>query len=150
MINSGGGMKPGTTALLGLALALAGAALDFYSSYEILSYPAMAADAMWMAEGTLSGTVWGVGLAVLGVLLVATAAAGLSSLGAGRMARFGVAMAVYGAVMLLVGAAMGAGISPAMQTASITGLGMLAVGALMVANGAMMLRKGSTPPPSRA
>ena len=146
MIESGGAMKPGTTALLGLALALAGAALDFYSSYEILSYPAMAADAM----GTPSGTVWGVGLAVLGVLLVATAAAGLSPLGAGRMALFGSIMAVYGAVMLLVGAAMGAGISPAMQTASVTGLGMLAVGALMVANGAVMLRKGGTPPPSRA
>lgn len=128
-----------TIALVGLALALIGAALDFYSSYEIMSYPAMM---VGMAEGTLSATIWGVGLAALGVLLVATAAASFSSFGADRMALFGGMMVVYGVVMLLVGATMDAMISPAMQTASLTGLGMLVVGAVMVVNGSMMLRGG--------
>jgi hypothetical protein len=142
MIQTTGGMtkKPGTMALVALALGLAGAALDFYSSYEIMSYPATT---MGMASGVaVSGTIWVAGLTALGVLLVATAVASLSSFGASRMALFGGMMVVYGVVMLLVGATMGAGMSPAMQTSSFTGLGMLMVGAAMVANGSMMLKSG--------
>jgi hypothetical protein len=144
MIQTGGRMAKNSKAiaLVGLALALIGAALDFYSSYEIMSYPTMT---VGMAEGTLSATIWGVGLAALGVLLVATAAASFSSFGADRMALFGGIMVVYGVVMLLVGATMDASISPAMQTASLTGLGMLVVGAVMVVNGSMMLRGGRAP-----
>jgi hypothetical protein len=135
--------KPGMMALVGLALGLAGAVLDFYSSYEIMSYPAAT---MGMALGVaVSGAIWMAGLVALGVLLVATAVASFSSFGASRMALFGGMMVVYGVVMLLVGATMDAGISPAMQTASFTGLGMLVVGAAMVANGSMMLRSGSAP-----
>jgi len=49
--------------------------------------------------------------------------------------------------MLFLGAAMDFGVSPAMQMASLTGLGMLVVGAFMMVNGFMMLRSGRTPAP---
>ncbi len=51
-------------------------------------------------------------------------------------------MVVYGIAMLLIGATMDAGTSPAMRSATLTGLGMLSVGALMLVNGSLMLRSG--------
>jgi len=133
---------PTNVALVGSVLAILGAALDFYSSYQIMSYPTTG-----MMESSQAATVWGVGLASLGVLLLIMAVAGVSSLGAGRMALFGTLMTVYGVLMLFLGAAMDFGVSPAMQMASLTGLGMLVVGAVMMVNGFMMLRSGRTPAP---
>jgi hypothetical protein len=125
--------------LVGLVLAILGAALDFYSSYQIMSYPTAG-----MMESSQPATAWEVGLASLGVLLVITAVVGISPLRAGRMALFGALMTIYGVLMLFLGAAMDSGISPAMQTATVAGLGMLAVGVLMVVNGLMMLRPMKT------
>jgi hypothetical protein len=123
-------------AVVGLVLAVLGAALDFYSSYQIVSYPTMG-----MMEPSQSATVWGVGLATLGVLLLITAIAGVTSFAVGRMALLGALMTLYGILMLFLGIAMDFGVSPAMQTATLAGVGMLAIGVLMVVNGYMMLRQ---------
>ena len=135
------------TTSLGFGLGILGAALDFYSSYQILAGSTTDEMGMTAAQSAPSGTAWGVGLASLGLLLAVTALVGASAMGARRMSLFGTLMVAYGVVMVIIGAAMGAGASPTMQTASLTGSGMLAVGALMVANGALMLRKGKTPTP---
>ena len=129
---------PDGAVLVGVVLGVLGAALDFYSAYR-LAAPEISTMGGMPAYSS-SGTAWGVGLAALGVLLLVTAAAGASSLGEGRMGLFGGLMVAFGSIMLLVGAAMGLGVSPSMQTAAFAGLGMLAVGVLMVANGSVMLR----------
>lgn len=131
----GGSGGPRGTAVAGLVLAVLGAALDLYSSYRVVSYPTTG-----MMVSSQPAAAWGVGLASLGVLLLATAAAGASSLGVRHMAFFGALMTIYGVVMLFLGVAMDSGISPGMQTAALAGAGMLLVGALMAVNGLMMLR----------
>jgi hypothetical protein len=133
---------PTNAAVASLVVSVLGAALDFYSSYRILSYPTMG-----MMEPSQSATVWGVGLASLGVVLLVTASAGVSSFGVGRMALLGALMAIYGVLMFFLGAAMDLGVSPGMQTAMLAGVGMLAVGVLMVVNGYMMLRQRRVPRP---
>ena len=49
-------------------------------------------------------------------------------------------MVVYGVVMLFIGALMYLGYTATMEGATFSGVGMLAVGLLMVVNGALMSR----------
>ena len=139
MIGAGGGKTGGKAraAWFGLALGLVGAALDFYSYYQMATYqtPMM---------GIGPGPIWAPALAALGVLLVVSAVAGASSFGAARMPLFGGLMVLYGALMLLLGAEMG-GAFPGMQAASSLEAGMIVVGALMIINGAVMVRMKRMP-----
>ncbi|HZW84855.1 MAG TPA: hypothetical protein VFE91_03000 [Nitrososphaerales archaeon] len=126
----------GIPLVLGVVLGLAGALLDFYSGYLILTQSGMGG----MLGGTVTGLAWGVGISVLGVMLLVTAVASTMPVGRQRMKAFGGMMLLYGFVMLLIGASMYSGVTPMMTGATTSGVGMLAVGALMIANGAMMSR----------
>lgn len=140
-------INPGGERLVGVFLALTGAFLDFYSGYQILTQSAMVNNEMGMvlAQYTTSGLAWGVGLLALGAVLLVTALASATSLGTNHMRTLGALMALYGVVMLFVGASMYGGVTPTMQGATLSGLGMLAVGTLMVLNGFLMRRSGRMP-----
>jgi hypothetical protein len=135
---SGGAVRSNTRAL-GVILGFAGALLDFYSGYLLLTNTGMAASGMGTGTLDSTGLVWGTGIVALGVVLAITAAASLSSMQA-RMKDLGALMAVYGLVMLFVGGSMAAGLTSMAQGAIIPALGMLGIGMLMIANGAMMFR----------
>jgi len=124
---------------LGVILGFAGALLDFYSGYLLLTNTGMGASGMGTGTLDSTGLVWGTGIVALGVVLAVTAAASLSSMQA-RMKDLGALMVVYGLVMLFVGGSMAAGLTSMVQGAIIPALGMLGIGMLMIANGAMMFR----------
>lgn len=124
--------------LAGVVLGLAGAALDFYSGYQVVVQSSVPS-AMGMAESySSSGLAWGIGLAALGVVLVVTSLAALSPGARQRMGAFGKLMVVYGVAMLVVAASMYTGMAPMMQGASASALAMLMVGLLMLGNGLQM------------
>lgn len=130
--------------LLGFALGVAGAMLDFYSAYLLLAQPGMSPNGMEAAASS-GGTavVWGVGLAALGAVLAVTAILSINMVGIRSMKDSGGLMVVYGGAMLFVGVSMYSGITSMTQGAMFPALGMLFVGALMVANGLAMLRPRS-------
>ena len=131
----------GSVGAFGAILGFAGALLDFYSGYLLLAGSNMRTTEMGMVtQGGGPGVAWGIGISALGIVLAATAVASILRLGAGRMADFGALMVVYGIVMLFIGASMYAGVTSMTQGAPFPALGMLVVGALMVANGAAMRR----------
>jgi len=127
------------SAALGVVFGFAGALLDFYSAYLLLTGSA-GMTGMQMTTQSGSGFTWGIGVAALGLLLAATALAAVLRFGAGRMADFGILMVVYGLVMLFIGGAMYAGLTSMTQGTLFPASGMFVVGVLMVANGALMLR----------
>ena len=129
--------------VLGVILGFAGALLDFYSGYVLLTSSGMGASEMGtstlITQDNSTGFVWGVGVVALGAVLAVTAVASLSLMGA-RMKDLGALMVVYGLAMLFVGASMYAGITSMVQGAPFPSMGMVGVGVLMIANGTMMLR----------
>ena len=127
------------TWVAGVLLGFVGAIIDFYSTYLILNQ-SQTVNEMGMAAGyTSAGLAWGIGIAVLGVVLVVTSAALLFPLRMNRMGDFGILMVVYGLAMLFIGSSMYLGVASMMSGALIPAVYMLAVGALMIANGALML-----------
>lgn len=128
--------------ILGVFLAVAGSLLDFYSGYLILAQPITMTNDMGMVISQYAPYVlgWGAGILALGVVLLVTALALVMSFGMGRMKILGALMALYGVLMLFIGISMYWGVTPMMQRATLPGLGMLVVGALMVFNGAAMRR----------
>jgi hypothetical protein len=130
----------GVLGIVGVFLAVAGALLDFYSGYLILAQSAMTTNDIGMVipQYAPSALGWGAGILVLGVVLLVTALAIVTSFGMGRMKTLGALMALYGILMLFIGVSMYWGVTPMMQRAALPGLGMLVVGALMVFNGAVM------------
>ncbi|HEY6282721.1 MAG TPA: hypothetical protein VIW22_02225 [Nitrososphaerales archaeon] len=137
------GIEPrslGSVGLFGVFLAVAGSILDFYSGYQILSQSTTNVMGMVVMQYTSSGLVWGVGVILLGAALIITAPAVVSSFGMRRMRTFGTLMVAYGIIMLFVGISMYRGVTPMMQGITLSGLGMLVVGPLMVFNGVMMWR----------
>jgi hypothetical protein len=129
--------------LIGVFLAVVGSILDFYSGYQILAQSSTNDMGMVVMQYTSSGLVWGIGIIILGVVLVITAPAVVSSFGMHRMNTFGTLMMAYGIIMLVIGISMYRGVTPMMQGFTISGLGMLVVGPLMVFNGAIMWRSRS-------
>jgi hypothetical protein len=129
--------------LFGVFLAVAGSILDFYSGYQILAQSATNEMGTVVMQYTSSGLVWGVGIIILGAVLVITAPAVVSSFGMRRMRTIGTLMVAYGIIMLFVGISMYRGITPMMQGITLSGLGMLVIGPLMVFNGAIMWRPRS-------
>lgn len=128
------------TGLFGMVFGLAGALLDFYSGYLLLTHTGMDEPSMGViTANSASGSVWGVGVVALGVVLAVTAFVTLLSM-ATRMRDLGALMLVYGAAMLFIGASMYAGITSMAQGAIFPASGMFLVGALMLANGVMMRR----------
>lgn len=126
--------------LFGMVLGFAGALLDFYSGYLLLTSSSMDTSDMGMiAQSNASGLVWGIGIAALGVVLAVTALA-TRSLMRTRMRDLGGLMMVYGVAMLFIGTSMYAGITSMTQGALFPSLGMFVVGALMIVNGVMMWR----------
>lgn len=134
--------RPGVAGarIFGVLLGFAGALLDFYSAYSLLTAePVGAAEGMGMgAAGT--GYFWGVGTGFLGAVLLVTSLAALVTRDHGRMRGFGALMVVYGAAMLFIGGSMAMGLEQMAPGTSVPGYGMLLVGVLMVANGAVMMR----------
>jgi hypothetical protein len=126
--------------LFGMVLGFAGALLDFYSGYLLLTHAGMERPGMGaITENGASGPVWGVGIVALGAVLAVTTLATVSSMGT-RKRELGALMLVYGAAMLFIGASMYEGITSMGQGSLFPASGMFLVGALMVANGAMMRR----------
>ncbi len=93
------------------------------------------------------GFLFGVGVATLGIFVLASAAASISAFGAAHMRAFGGLMIVYGLLMVLTGSSMG-GMASAKGPESFLGFGMLLVGGLMAINGFMMLREAALSPNS--
>lgn len=118
------------TMIFGTFLGFAGALLDFYSGYQLLSQPSMSS----------APEVWGFGILSLGAVLAVTTLASAYSPWTDRMAEFGSLMVVYGLVMLFIGSAMYSGLISMLQGGFFSGLAMIAVGALMILNGGWMWR----------
>ena len=129
----------------GIILSAAGAVLDFFAGYLLFSQSNTTTMVMGvtMSHYNSDGLVWGVGISLLGVVLVLTEIVSLSSAGMGRMKIFGFLMMGYGVVMLVIGTAMYSGITPMMNYSALSSAGMYAAGALMMVNGALMLRNTS-------
>ena len=128
--------------MLGAALGLVGASIDFISGYLILATSMVTTNSMGVSMTTYSSgeVAWGIGLVALGAVLVFSALATVSSIGMNRMGLFGALMMVYGVAMLFIGTAMYTGLSLMMSGSAISGLAMFVVGALMIINGVFMRR----------
>jgi hypothetical protein len=127
---------------LGVVLAFAGAALDFFSSYQFVIQSRMTQNDMGviMVEYDASSLEWGVGLSALGALLLGTALLNFTGLGMRKMHLFGILMATYGVIMLFIGFSMYSGIAPIMTERFLSSIGMFIVGFLMLGNGVGMTR----------
>ena len=126
--------------IAGIILGSVGALLDFYSGYLLISGPGMQAAMTGAAQSNAVGLIWGVGVSSLGVVVAASTIAVALPAWAHLRRDLGALMAVYGAAMLFFGGAMYLGATPMMQGGLLSGLGMLAVGALMLINSVSMRR----------
>ena len=130
----------GAMGIVGVALGLGGAVLDWYSGYILIANSSMTPGGMGVAQSSGPGLVWGVGVVALGLVLAVTAAVMALRAEAVSMGDAGALMVVYGLVMLFIGASMYLGLTSMMQGTYFPALGMVALGGLMVANGALMRR----------
>lgn len=112
--------------LVALLLSLAGGALDFTSGSLFL-----------MADPGLSSRI--VGLYAFGGVVVLTGILGNTSIGTRRMETFGGLMLAYGAIMMVIGWLMYP--IPMMAGATLSSIGMFAVGILMITSGTVMFLK---------
>lgn len=112
--------------LITLILSLAGGALDFTSGSLFLM----------AAPGLFS---WTVGLYVFGGAVVLTGILGITSIGMRWVETFGGLMLAYGAIMMVIGWLMYP--IPMMVGATLSSIGMFAVGILMIASGTLMSLK---------
>lgn len=129
--------------LAGFVLAIAGALLDFASTYLIFMQSETKMQSVMGLPATPmnnSAIIWGVSLTILGAVLVVTAFASISSFGRNNMPTIGGLMLVYGIIMLFLGVSMFSGITPMMQGSLLSSIGMFIVGALMILNGIRMQR----------
>jgi predicted tellurium resistance membrane protein TerC len=134
-------------AWIGVALGFAGALLDFYSGYLLLSQPSGSSE---MGMGTMLASswaplIWGTGIVFLGIVLAITSLALVFGSLSRRMRDFGALMVVYGLAMLFIGSSMYAGVTSLMGGNLAPAIGMLVVGILMVANGVLMWRPRNPP-----
>lgn len=127
----------------GFVLGVLGSFLDFTSGYLILSRAMTSTNEMGTMINTysLSNLAWSISLFVLGAIILITSLASISKAGLARMHLFGTLMIAYGIIMLFVGGTMFARIAPMMNGYLISSAGMFVVGALMIANGALMNRR---------
>ena len=130
--------------ILGFILGIAGAILDFYSSFFFLSDATSRTVMMGITSVHYNSTAeaWGISFAILGLLLLITAIASVSSFGMGRMSLFGAMMIVFGLVMISLGFLMYSGYTPMMSQQGATtfsSFGMFVVGFLMLLNGSVMI-----------
>lgn len=126
------------TWVVGVLLGFAGAVLDFYSGYVILAQSWMVNDMGIFTGYTSTGLAWGIGVVSLGVVLAITSMAVMFYGRMNRMGDFGVLMIVYGLAMLFIGGSMYLGIAAMMNGAFFPAFAMLALGILMITNGALM------------
>jgi hypothetical protein len=131
------GIRHATWAV-GVLLSFAGAVLDFYSGYAILAQSNMINDMGIFTGYTSTGLAWGIGVVSLGVVLAVTSLAFMLPSRMKRMGDFGVLMIVYGFAMLFIGSSMYLGLTATMNGAFFPASAMLALGILMIANGALM------------
>lgn len=129
-----------TLAVVGLVLSVIGAALDFTSGTLILQTPSImpVASGMGMAPMNTGAITWGLLLYGLGGPLIVTGVLGVTRVGMGRMHIFGGLMVIYGIIMLLIGGSMFMGVTPMMEGALFSSVGMFAVGLGMMVNGLLM------------
>ncbi|HMD78947.1 MAG TPA: hypothetical protein VKF39_03070 [Nitrososphaerales archaeon] len=126
------------TWVVGVLLGFAGAVLDFYAGYLILAQSNMINDMGIFTGYTSTGLAWGIGVVSLGVVLAVTSLASMLPSRMNRMGDFGVLMIVYGFAMLFIGGSMYLGLTAMMTGAVFPASAMLALGILMIANGALM------------
>jgi len=126
------------TWVVGVLLGFAGAVLDFYAGYLILAQSNMINDMGIFTGYTSTGLAWGIGVVSLGVVLAVTSLASMLPSRMNRMGDFGVLMIVYGFAMLFIGGSMYLGLTAIMTGAIFPASAMLALGILMIANGALM------------
>ena len=125
-------------------LGLTGALLDFYSGYIFLQMSDVTTSSMGITTMHYNNSVlaWGIIFAVLGVVLVATAATNVFSSSMRTMPFLGKLMIIFGVVMIFLSLLMYSGITPLMAEISllISSTGMLIVGALMGVSGFYMAK----------
>ena len=141
MMTKGNGSAIEGVRYVGPLLGIAGSLLDFYSGYQLLGQGGMAGPSR----------AWGIGILLLGSALALTTIAVYPRTKSRHMSDFGFLMVAYGAVMLFIGFMMYSGEVSMMQGGVASGLGMILVGALMLANGGWMMRSqsmGTLPPNS--
>lgn len=126
------------TWVVGVLLGFAGAALDFYSGYLILVQSQMVNEMGMIAGYTSAGLAWGIGVISLGIVLAVTSLTYTLPGRMNSMGDFGVLMIVYGFAMLFIGGSMYLGLTAMMTGAIFPASAMLALGILMIANGALM------------
>jgi hypothetical protein len=120
----------------GFILGLIGGVLDFASASLLL----LGGSGGMMNESQVPSYVWAAILIVLGTAVILTSILSVGTIGI-RFARvFSVLMVTYGLIMVGIGAAMSTGYIVATGVSVIYSLGMLLVGAGMIANGVMMSR----------
>jgi hypothetical protein len=134
--------------VLGLGLGLAGAILDFVSGTLILK-DSMTAAPMMPSTFNQAALAWALVLYSLAAILAITGILGVTSAGMGRMRRIGNLMLLYGVVMIGIGGLMYGGYAPTMGGLLLSSVGMLTVGILMIANGALMSRSTTMRPMMR-
>ena len=100
---------------------------------------------MGMEVPSIGAFGWAPALYGLGGLLLVTGVLGVTRRGMRQMRVLGVSMLIYGLLMLTLGALMLARLTPAMQEATMLGIGMGIVGVSMLANGFLMMRHGALP-----
>ncbi len=122
------------SAYSGLVISVIGAALDFSSGYSFLQ----PGDGMMTAG---SNFALALGLFALGVVVLATGIAVVVSSMQRRTRYLGLMMEISGLAMAVI-SAWAPGMTPLIS------FGMLAVGGLMILNGAIMQRKTPEMPPS--
>lgn len=134
----------------GLGLSIAGAISDFVSASLILaSTMTSSAGSMTVIYSyNIQELVWIISLFVLGGLILATGALGVSNLGMKKMGAIGSLMALFGAIMIGYGLFMIEGMGPPMMGFTdrfALGGAMLLIGGLMILNGYWMVRRYQTP-----
>jgi hypothetical protein len=123
----------------GVVLGFAGALLDFYSGYLILTQsPVVAGEMGMVTSSSAASVIWGVGILALGAVLAITTFANGLRVSAVRMKDFGSLMVVYGFVMFFIGLSMYTGITSMTGGVFLPAYAMFVVGALMLANGVLM------------
>ena len=143
-------MNKGRVFYSGLGLSIAGAISDFVSASLILA-PTMTSSAGSMIVIYSYNTqelAWITSLFVLGGLILATGALGVSNFGMKKMRAIGSLMALFGAIMIGYGLFMTEGMSPPIMGFTdrfALGGAMLLIGALMILNGYWMTRRNQAP-----
>ena len=133
--------KSNIVAKFGLSISILSASLDFVSGSQLLQITSMTDnEGMSMQSPISTETVLASLLFFLGVLIIVTGVIGVLRVSMKRMNIVGGLMITYGIIMILIGMTMVDGTSPMMGWMTFSGIGMHALGLMMIVNGVIMVK----------